>query len=325
MKIKEIGERGVIGLFSRVFESDRCKGLVRSIGDDCAVLESDDKNYLIASTDTILQKTHIPREMTANQIGGYAVNTVLSDIAAMGGTPQGILFSTGLPEDTPLEWLEELALGMEAAAKYHGTCIIGGDTQRADEITITGTGLGKVRCDLLMLRSNAMAGDKICVTGPIGTAAAGFHSLINSKKGFETSIKAALEPKARIKEGQLISKYSRCCMDVTDGLALSLHEIARKSGVGLRIDWESIPIVEEVRKVSSDLKVSMEELVLYKGGDYELIFTIPEDNFEPLKKELERLDSSIHMIGEITDEQGSLVMEKGGAPSPLDDRGWQAF
>jgi thiamine-monophosphate kinase len=324
MKLSSLGERRIIEMFARQFGIRGCKDVLIPIGDDCAVIKFGGEERLLVSTDTIIQSSHIPKEMTPEQIGRYAVNVVLSDIAAMGGSPVGLVFSIALPADEDEEFVKSLAKGMESAASEHGTCIVGGDTQEAKEITITGMALGKAKEDNLLLRSNARVGDLICVTGTIGSAAAGFYCLIKNLPCPPTFIERALEPKARLEEGRIISKYANSCIDASDGLAWSVHEITVQSNVGSLIYEKKIPIDPELKKISGLSKAAEEETVLYKGGDFELLFTINPEKYEVVEKKLKKLGSMVTVIGEIT-KKGNKVVDEKGKTKELEKRGWQAF
>ncbi|MEE9564335.1 MAG: thiamine-phosphate kinase, partial [Candidatus Hydrothermarchaeaceae archaeon] len=275
MKLKELGERKIIEIFTRNF--DRCDNAAVGIGDDAAVFTLDSENYLVISTDLITQKTHIPREMIPLQIGRYAVNVNLSDIASMGAKPLGLVFSFGLPCDIDEKFIEELSEGINEACREHGTCVLGGDTKEHGEIIIAGTAIGRVKKDRLLTRAGAKVGDIIGVTGKIGSAAAGFHCLTRNIADSEKFIKAALEPNARVKEGEILSEYATACMDISDGLAFSLHEIAKESKKGFKVYEERIPVDEGLSRVSELSGVPVREMVFHKGGDFELLFTAPED------------------------------------------------
>jgi thiamine-monophosphate kinase len=316
MKLKELGERKIIEIFARNF--DRCENAVVGIGDDAAVFKLDSENYLVVSTDIITQKAHIPREMTPLQIGKYAVNVNLSDIACMGAKPLGLVFSFGLPGDIDEKFVEELSKGINEACREHGTYILGGDTKEHGEIVIAGTALGKAKKDRFLTRAGARAGDVIGVTGKIGSATAGFYCLTKKIADADKFIKAALEPKARVKEGTILSKYASACMDVSDGLAFSLHEIARESNKGFRVYEERIPVDEDLNRVAELSGVSVREMVFHKGGDFELLFTAAKDKFEALEREI-----NITAIGEVT-ESGAII-EKGGRESELEPRGYDSF
>ncbi len=324
MKKSFPSESDLISLFKRHFNTERCGHVMEGIGDDCAVLKDGNGGCFLISVDTVLQRTHIPREMTAEDIGRYAVNTVLSDIAAMGGTPLGLVFSIALPGDVKEGFVNRLARSMDDAAKEHGTCIVGGDTQKADEIIITGTALGKASKERLLLRSGAKKGDLLCVTGHIGSAAAGFYCLTKGVDGGDRFIKKALRPVARISEGLLISKYASACIDISDGLALSLHEIARKSRVGFTVYEEKVPKDEELSRISKKTGVPIREMLFYKGGDYELLFTVPPEKYGSLKDDFRQLKTPLDIIGEIT-SANTFIISASGLKEELQEIGWQAF
>ena len=324
MKLADLGEQGIIELFKKEFETLKHGNILKSIGDDCAVIRLDDGTCLLVSTDTILQKTHIPREMTPEQIGGYAVNVVLSDIAAMGGEPLGLVFSTALPPDMDSEFAKRLAKGMAQAAVEKGTCIIGGDTQEAEEIALTGTAFGRVREENLLLRSGAGVGDLICTTGELGSAAAGFYCLTNTVSSHPEFVKKALEPQARLREGKILSKYASACMDISDGLALSIHEITGQSNVGARIFEDQIPVNLVIKEIEHITGVSQREMTLYKGGDFELLFTVAPDRLAGVKKAFDETCAAVSVIGEIT-EKNILLIDENGCENALEKRGWQTF
>jgi thiamine-monophosphate kinase len=316
MNLNGLGERKIIEIFEKNF--DRCENAVVGIGDDAAVFEIDGENYLVVSTDIITQKRHMPREMTPEQIGKYAVNVNLSDIASMGAKPIGLLFSFAMPGDLDEKFIEELSAGINEACKKHGTCVLGGDTKEHREIVIAGTALGKVKKDMVLTRAGAQAGDIIGVTGEIGSAAAGFHCLTKNIEDAEKFIKAALEPTARVKEGEILSKYASSCMDVSDGLAFSLHEIAKASEKGFRIFHEKIPADRDLEHIAELSGATAEEIIFHKGGDFELLFTAPEGKFEAIEREIK-----VTAMGEVI-EKGAVI-KKDGKESELESRGYDSF
>jgi thiamine-monophosphate kinase len=316
MNLKDLGERKIIEIFTKNF--DRCENAAVGIGDDATVFEIDTENYLVVSTDIISQKRHMPREMTPFQVGKYAVNVNLSDIASMAATPLGLVFSFGLPGDIDEKFVEEMSKGINDACREHGTCVLGGDTKEHSEIVIAGTALGRVKKDGFLTRAGASVGDVIGVTGGIGSAAAGFYCLIKNIADADKFIKAALEPTARVREGEILSKYASACMDISDGLAFSLHEIAKASKKGFRVFYEKIPVGGDLKRISELTGVPVEEIIFHKGGDFELLFTAPKDKFEALETELD-----VMAIGEIT-ESGAIV-QKDGKETELESHGYDAF
>ncbi len=315
IKLFELGERKIIELFLSNLE--KCKGLV-GLSDDAFAIEFEG-NCLVGSIDMISQSRHIPREMTPEQIGSYAINASLSDIASMGAKPLGLLISLGLPKELDESFLKKLSKGISKACREHNTCILGGDTKDHKEIVVTACALGIVEKENLLTRSNAREGDLICVTGKIGSAPAGFYCL-NFGINISKFIKHALEPRARVKEGILLSKYANACMDISDGLAYSLHEIAERSKKGFVIYKEKIPVDKEIYKVAELVDINPEEMILYRGGDYELLFTISEDNIKKIKGKID-----ITPIGRITanEKERKMITEKG--EEILDSRSDEAF
>jgi thiamine-monophosphate kinase len=326
MKLSDLGERKIIELFAKNF--DECRGVIVGIGDDACVLEFNEGNYLVVSTDFISQKAHIPKEMSPKQLGRYVVNVCLSDITAMGAKPLGLVFSFGLPGDLDKDFVEELSKGINKACKEHEICTSGGDTKEHSEIVIAGTAFGKVEKDKFLTRDKARVGDLICVTGFVGLAAAGFYCLIKNMK-IEKQISnrltnAALEPRARVKEGVLLGSYANACMDISDGLAFSLCEIAKASKTGFLVYEDKIPVDEDVKKVSEALGISTREMVFHKGGDYELLFTISPERYDEMHEKMKKIGTDVIVIGEITRE-GREILNLNGEREDLEPRGYESF
>jgi len=310
MKVSHLGERKVIELLEEYFTG---------IGDDAAVLEVGGK-LLSASCDMVRESSHFPREMAAWERGWYAVNVALSDIASMGARPLGLLLSLGLPGETTVEHLRGVASGISDACSYQGTRVVGGDTKAQEELTLAMTALGE--SEKVMRRSGALEGELICVTGSIGDAAAGFYALT---RGLEAGnkkelLRRAFRPVARVREGLKIAQYSRCCMDISDGLAFSLHEIARQSHRGFEVYMDRIPRSGAVKEVAALSGVEEGEILFHKGGEFELLFTLSEEHLEELEKSLPKL---ITPIGRVTTRKKRLLAQ--GESLELPARGHESF
>jgi thiamine-monophosphate kinase len=320
MRLDDLGERRIIQIFLE--NITRAGDTVVGIGDDaCAVKFGDE--YLVVSTDLLSRRSHFPREMTPEQIGAYVINANLSDIASMGAMPIGLLVSMGLPGDLNEDFVRGIARGMDRECRRHDALILGGDTKELEELVIVGTALGRAKRSQILTRGGARRGDLICVTGELGKAAAGFHCLTHGL-GIERLIKSALEPRARVKEGRVISKYASACIDISDGLAYSLHEIARWSKVGFEVREGDIPVGEELPKVAEAVGTPVREMVFFKGGDYELLFTIPPGKYNDVDRELRNIGGSVTVIGEITGK-GEKLVTRGGVLGNLEGRGYEAF
>jgi thiamine-monophosphate kinase len=200
-KLSDLGERKAIHLISNILSrGDEAVG----IGDDCAALDFGEE-YLLISTDMISKKTHVPEIMTPWQIGWFVVAINLSDIAAKGGKPLGLVLSLGLPGDTSDSFLEELARGANVCATTYDTSIIGGDTKENPSVTICGTVFGTVKKDEFMSRKGAKPGDIVAITGTLGKAGAGYYAIQSSVENDEI-LKGLLEPKPRINVHVWISR-----------------------------------------------------------------------------------------------------------------------
>lgn len=176
-KVSSIGERALISILSEIFKipDSKEKGqegiLIGAGSDDCAVLDLVGEDCLVVTTDMLHRTTDFPEEMTPWQIGWMSAAVNLSDIAAMGAEPTGLVMAIGMPTDTEIDFVKELAKGMQACAEFCGTAIIGGDLDTHAELTITGTAIGRVKKNQLLLRRGAKSGDLVCVTGYTGLQA----------------------------------------------------------------------------------------------------------------------------------------------------------
>jgi thiamine-monophosphate kinase len=233
--------------------------------DDCAIIPFDDQ-VMVATTDMLHAATDFAEGMSDWQIGWMSAAVTLSDIAGMGAAPRYVLLAVGLDR-----W-EQLAGVMQGAfdccTKY-GAEIIGGDIDRHQELTIVSTGLGLVPKKYLVKRSGARPGDLVCVTGTCGQAQAFLE-------GYTRHRLALFEPQPRVVEGQFLARAGvSAMMDVSDGIALSLYDLLDANDCGFAVESKKVTLPEGVPQGQAL------ELALYGGGDYELIFTCPE-NLHPV-------------------------------------------
>ena len=317
LKISDIGEFGAIDLIKKIVGDAT---IPVAIGDDCAAIEIGD-NYVVITTDMLAQETNVPPQAKPWQIGWYAVAINLSDLAAKGAKPLAFLSSVALPGDLSVEFLEELYKGMNRCAKEYGCPIVGGDTNSHYNLVISGSAVGIMNKDEFIRRSGAKKGDVVAVTGELGLAALGLEILLENEamiKNHERAINALLTPKPRVKEGIFLAKNHLCTssIDTSDGLASSLHQLSRASKVGFLIDFDLLPISNEVEKWSKD-EEHLEKLALYSGGEYELLVTMSEENFIMARKKIKR-------IGYVTEET-DVLMKKGKKEKELKDYGYVHF
>lgn len=278
--------------------------------DDTAITEFSSTN-IISTCDMLIQSRHFPKNMSYFDMGFKAVTVNVSDLAAMGAEPLGFLLAIALPKDLTIDSFKEIIDGVLKACEYYHIPLIGGDTNEASEIIITGTALGLT--DKPLMKDTYNKGDLIAITGSIGLAALGFEldSLDNiySKK--------ALNPKARINEGLVLKDFATSATDITDGLASELYEI-KKDNFGFMIHEDMLNITEEFKSLSCNLNLDYLDLILHVGEDFELLFTISKDN-------LEKLPINCLVIGEVTDSDVVELTLENGFVERIKNKGYEHY
>lgn len=312
MKVRDLGERGTIARISELLLHDVVLGAGE---DDCAVLDWNEDEYLLMTTDMLHQSTDFPDEMTPWQVGWMSAAVNLSDIAAMGGRPFALVAAMGFHKDTDVEFVDGMVKGMKACAEKFGVSIVGGDTDEHDEITIVCTALGRVKKDGLLRRSGANVGDLVCVTGELGTAEAALQAMSREipqdvKNGLT---KKLFEPQPRVHEALALAKSGAVTsmMDISDGLALSLHDLGKASNVGFLIYGDELPVLDETNVISTGLN-----LPLYGAGDFELLFTIKLNALEIARKACQ-----FTVIGDVT--PGDILVKKDGVTEKVEVKGYE--
>lgn len=297
--LKEVGERNLI---------KNIVGFIRKYpgigpGDDAAIVDNKD-DKVVVSTDVVTKERHFPKGMTYEHYGWTAAAVSFSDIAAMGARPTGITVAIAFPEDSDENDLYDAMSGVDQCAEFCDTWIVGGDTKTGHGSIVT-TAIGSLDGRKPLTRDGARKGDMVAVTGSLGSAAAGFYALENDLE-YPESVFSLMVPTPRTAEGVLLSKSGAVtsCMDLSDGLAVAARTICEKSGVGMEIHEEFIPVGEDVDDVANALKMDRRDLVLYWGGDYELMFTFRREMIDRLHK----TGLQFSIIGLITDDDGPYIV-----------------
>ena len=320
--LADLGERAAIRCIREILtKGTNSKG----IGDDCATIDLG-KEYLLVTTDMMYQRTHIPVQMTPYQMGWFLVASNLSDIAAKGGTPLGLVLSFGFPKKISVQFFKELIKGADACAVSFDTTIVGGDTKETQEITLCGTAFGTVKKDEFMSRTGAQPGDVVAVTGTLGKAGAGYYALkrhYSEKKLF----KAFLEPVPKLKEGRLLAKQHsvRSSIDISDGLSASLYELHEINNVGFEIQQSALPLASELcLLVAKNHDIDPYSLALHFGGDYELLVTVSAEAIEKTQKTLRKHGVDLRVIGTVTKKK-NIVLLDGANKRILENKGYEHF
>jgi len=251
------------------------KGVVKGIGDDAAVLQVPSSKQLIVTTDTLISGVHFPEQTSPHAIGHKSLAVNLSDLAAMGADPAWFTLAITLPEQNK-QWLTAFSKGIKALADKAEIQLIGGDTTKGP-LSISITAMGLATSKQLMMRASAKDQDTIYVTNTLGDAAAGLAMLQQCFEGKEddSCIEQLDYPIPRNQESKLIRQYANACLDISDGFLADLNHILKASKVGAVIDLDSIPLSIALQKINQQQAL---KYALTGGDDYELLFTIPQEN-----------------------------------------------
>jgi len=323
---KNLGERKIIEILqSRL---DIMPKMPIPFGDDVSAYAIGNNYLAVLKTDMLVDKTDVPLKMSLWQASRKAVVMNVSDFAAKGVKPLAILVSLGLPRALRKKDIVEIGRGLNAGAREYDTFIIGGDTNEASDFVISLSLFGIAKKDEVMLRSGAKPGDLIAVTGSFGKTTVGLKILLDnlkiSPKIRKILVESVLMPHARLKEGLALSKTKAvtAAIDSSDGLAWSLHEIARASKVGFLIN--KLPIAEEVEEFAEINKLDPLELTLYGGEEYELVLTVKPKLWRKAEKALEEVGGKLLPIGKVTAER-QVLLKIDGKKRMIEARGWEHF
>jgi thiamine-monophosphate kinase len=324
--VGEIGERALIELMLRWITP--MPGMPLPFWDDAMAVDLGDDRAAVLNTDMLIWETDVPRGMTPYQAARKAVVMNFSDLGAKGVQPQGFLASLGIPRDLEVEAIEEMARGFEAGAREYGGYVIGGDTNEASDIIISGVAIGVARKDTIIKRDGARPGDILATTGPFGLTAAAFKVLLEGKEppeGLrESLVESVYSPIARVREGIALAESGAetSSIDSSDGLAMSLYDLSKSSDVGFRV--EALPIPPEVEAYAEHHGLDSEELALYGGEEYELVFTVEEGRLKDAQEALEAVGCELLELGIATRETG-IVMLRDRVEKTIEKRGWEHF
>jgi thiamine-monophosphate kinase len=308
-------------------------GLLKGIGDDCAVIEgSGGREYLI-TTDALFEGVHFRTEwISPRTLGRKALAVNISDVAAMGGRPLYYLVTIGIPKGYPARDVDSLFEGMAQMSHSFRLSLIGGDTCASQKgLLLSLTVIGDAQKGKRILRSGARPGDAIFVTGDLGGSALGLACLENGLRGMDVRafLKKHDEPVPRVAAGQWLAA-SGCVtsmIDISDGLVADLGHLTEEGNVGVRIFANTVPLPEGIGDVASRCHKDPLTLALTGGEDYELAFTVAKDRlglFEKmLKVVLPTFGHAVTRIGEVVQGEGVDVVDMYGASIPLAAQGFE--
>jgi thiamine-monophosphate kinase len=320
--MKGLTEREIIRVFTSQFADQ--PGVPLGFDDDVSAIPLSSKTWIIVKTDMLAGSTDVPPGMTIQESARKAVVATVSDFAAKGVRPRALMVSLGLQAPARKNVVQDLARGLGQAAREYNCKIIGGDTNQADDLVIDIIGVGLANPKRLVRRDGARPGDIVAVTGPFGRSSAGLRILMSGSKrdlaNYPSLVRAVCHPKARLAEGIILAKSGvTSSIDSSDGLALSLHQIAQASRTSVNL--HTIPIAPEVQNYAKQYRLSVTDLALYGGEEYELVITIRPNGFSNLKKRV----PSLTKIGLVEKGHAGVVAHLDGKRIQVKEQGWEHF
>ncbi len=336
-EISTLGEFGLIDHLTKNFEIQNVS-TVLGVGDDAAVIDHFGKQTIV-TTDLLIEGIHFDLMYTPLKHLGYkSVIVNLSDVYAMNATPTQITISIGFSNRFSVEALDEFYEGVYIACEKYGVDLVGGDTSSSDKgFIISVTAIGEVSPDKFVKRSTAQKGDLICVSGDLGGAFLGLTLMEREKKIFLENPKVQpdlenedyivgrlLKPEARKDIIEFFEKNDimpTSMMDISDGLSSEVLHLCKQSNLGCRIYEEKIPIHDLARKAAFKFGLDPTVCALNGGEDYELIFTLKQEDYDKIT-----LNEEIAVVGYMAElEEGTKLLTKGGNTFDITAQGWNAF
>ena len=334
--LSELGEFKLINHLTQHFKIGQ-KTTIKGVGDDAAVLNIPTKQVLV-STDLLIEGVHFDLSyMPLKHLGYKAVMVNLSDIYAMNGTATQITVSIAASNRFPLEALEELYEGIHLACKSYNVDLVGGDTTSSTKgLLISITAIGEVAREDVVYRNTAKPNDLLVVTGDLGAAYLGLQVLEREKKVFEVNpnsqpdlsnysylIERQLKPESRKDIVKLLHDLNvkpTSMIDISDGLSSEILHLCTQSKVGCSLYEEKIPLDPQVISTCEEFDLNSTTIALSGGEDYELLFTISQEDFPKIKA-----NPHLTVIGHITDESmGANLVTRAGQQIALTAQGWNS-
>ncbi len=336
-EISKIGEFGLIDRISNEFHATNDTTL-KGIGDDAAVIGASAKERVV-TTDMLLEGVHFDLAyMPLQHLGYKAVAVNVSDVAAMNAIPTQITVNIGLSNRFSVEAVEALYKGIKEACHHYKVDLIGGDTTASHSgLVISITAIGEVEPGKAVLRTGAKKGDIVCATGDLGGAYIGLQVLEREKQEFLQNpqmqpqlenykyiVQRQLKPGARMDIIHELAEQGvvpTSMIDVSDGLASELLHLCSQSGVGMQVYEDKLPIDKQTYDTAVEFGLDPITCVMNGGEDYELLFTISQEDHEKLKNH-----PDVHFIGFVNDNTGKAqLVTKGGNVVEVKAQGFSHF
>ena len=296
--------------------------IVVGVGDDAAVVQFANDRHLVVATDTLVSGIHFPVDSPPHAVGYRALAVNLSDLAAMGAKPQWFFLNLSLPEADE-QWLEGFAKGLFSLADRYAIQLLGGDTVQGP-LNIGITVLGKVEPDAAMTRTGAKTGELICVSGTIGDAYLGLLALQGKLATQDASLINRFQyPEPRVGLGGILCGNASAAIDVSDGLHVDLARLLAASGLGGTVQLANVPLSGQAREALTN-EVKLRDL-LSGGDDYELCFTLPEQEFKDVQGSAAAFGVAVTNIGKVEQQPGLRWLDADDAIVDVPSEGYRHF
>lgn len=299
------------------------RSLVMGVGDDAAVFRP--TGDVVAAVDTFVDGVHFSEETMSFYHAGYrALAANVSDLAAMGAVPAFYLVSIVIPKGTEEDRLTDLYRGMRDMAAPYKMDLIGGDTVSGKELIISITVIGYAEKAKARYRNTAKPGDVLFVTGTLGDSQAGLHILQHpgDYQNRPYFIKRHRMPEPRVEFSSCLGGIGRVTLnDVSDGISSEANEIAVASNVTISIDEALLPASEAMEQFPSSLQKKWK---LSGGEDFELLGTVPEEDWEAVVLAAEDSGTKVTRIGKVEKHDGKchVYIQDGQRRIPLEKKGY---
>lgn len=336
--VSDLGEFGLIEKLTSDIKISN-KTTVLGIGDDAAVLKPKRGTLTVVSKDLLIEGVHFDMTYTPLKHLGYKSAVVnFSDIAAMNGKPKQLLVGIGVGARFSVEAVEEIYSGIKKACEVYGVDFVGGDTtSSASGLVISATIIGEVEEKNITYRKGAKPNELICVSGDLGGAYIGLLILEREKKAYKANpniqpelsghdyvLERQLKPEARVDIVDILAKNDikpTSMMDISDGLASDIMHICKASNTGCMISEDKLPIDQDTFETAKEFGIVPSIAALNGGEDYELLFTIQQEDYEKIKEIPE-----ITVVGYMTDaSEGENMVTNDNISIKLKAQGWDAL
>ncbi|MDE1239427.1 thiamine-phosphate kinase [Vibrio aestuarianus] len=305
---------GEFNLINRYFSNrqPQRKDVFLALGDDCALVKPPENVRIAISTDTLVAGTHFLIDANPAWVAHKALASNISDLAAMGATPAWVSFALTMPNPDEA-WLNPFCDAFFELANYYNIQLIGGDTTKGP-LSLTLTVQGFVPQEQALLRSGAKVGDWVYVTGDLGDSKAGLDVILNNAlraKPFALELeKRHYLSTPRILAGQALLNLASAAIDISDGLVSDIKHILERSQVGVSLDVAALPLSQELLQFVGNLEIA-QQYALTSGEEYELCFTVPEQNKGSIESALAHCGCKVSCIGQIR-PQGTFELHHQG-------------